>query len=907
MQGGTIKGPLDCSNCTLSTTLNARSTNFSDGLDFTHANVRLMMLEGCTIGSFSLFGANVQGSIFLTESTIGFLNAASAFIDGNVFASGNTFGGPETEVACIFNQAEFHILDVRGSRFMGGLSITAAKAKTMLGADNIEVTVPDEKYAVAAPGFQAKAISMQGAKIRGCVSFYTLNLENDIYLHNSEFRSSAVDLYTMDLSGATVRNMHMNGVTVEGDVDVRRSQIRGTFSAADAKLNYPTGSALNLSESQIGVINLDRAVVAGFVNANRTIVHGPLSAEGARISYEEGCALSGTEARVQSVLLDGIELKGACYFDQGEIGGSFKASNAKITAKGNWYALSLRQTKVQHLVADDSQFNGGASIGATHIPDGFSASRTSFIGQDGSAIQADRCSIGWVELIECTLGGDCYFYSSAIEGSFYIEKTAITASTALSLYSARIGAVHIRQSKINGHCSLTYSAIKHYLGIEGSDIASEKNAAVDLAGASIAQCAIAGWEDGGKTTKSQLIGGLVASRAKIAHDLIIEDATIRAQNSVAVAARGIQIGSGLRVRRSTLDGAFVVTTAVIEGKMDFVQSSLSSASAARSRTVDPLPKEDESTQESKDNALYRNLAIDLGESLIHRLEMPEQAEFRPQGSVNLSRAKIGTFCDYAATWPDPNNSTGHILELDGFEYEHLTNPNGVKDDQAANRGIADARLQWLRAQSPDALYRNFRPQPWQQLAKVLATQGYEDDARKIAIERRVALRYAQGTPRFQRAISRALHVLADYGFNPWKSVWWSLGIVAVFAMIYYAAALTCTSRIPLCADQAAFVRVVAADFVPAIQDEAEAAKTLERVYPAFDPVLYSLDAFLPLFNLGTEPYWRPNENLRVEIAGVSVPAGRVLQWLYVIEQILGAVLASLIVTGFTGLLTSDER
>lgn len=230
--------------------------------------------------------------------------------------------------------------------------------------------------------------------------------------------------------------------------------------------------------------------------------------------------------------------------------------------------------------------------------------------------------------------------------------------------------------------------------------------------------------------------------------------------------------------------------------------------------------------------------------------------------------------------------------LDGFEYQHLDNPDGN-----AGGSSPAARIRWLRAQSCDDLFAQLRPQPWRHLARILATQGYEEEARRIAIARRVAQRHASETGGFARFVSRCLHLLADYGFNPWKAVAWSGGVILVCAALYANPAEgLCESRDPLCADGAVFVRTVPADFVPGI-DNIRVPDELAKRYPAFDPLAYSFDVFLPLFDIGTERFWRVN---------TTTGWGLVLYYFTVAEQIVGALLISLFVTGFTGLLTRDD-
>ncbi|MBU1305633.1 MAG: hypothetical protein KKF33_08955, partial [Alphaproteobacteria bacterium] len=210
------------------------------------------------------------------------------------------------------------------------------------------------------------------------------------------------------------------------------------------------------------------------------------------------------------------------------------------------------------------------------------------------------------------------------------------------------------------------------------------------------------------------------------------------------------------------------------------------------------------------------------------------------------------------------------------------------------------------------------PQPWRQAAGVLRGMGYDQAAQSLSIERRVRERLADNTPRFQRLVSWFLHAVADYGFNPWKTVLLSVATIVVFAALYWGGTA-------ICGDPNLRMGSTACDGQPLF-----IAVQLSNVdvsapggYPRFDPLAYSLGAFVPLFDLGTEPYWRANAG-----AGewFSVPVwlgppaqngrwsfsltwswGMTVYWLFVLERFVGAILLAIAVTGFTGLLTRDER
>jgi hypothetical protein len=319
-----------------------------------------------------------------------------------------------------------------------------------------------------------------------------------------------------------------------------------------------------------------------------------------------------------------------------------------------------------------------------------------------------------------------------------------------------------------------------------------------------------------------------------------------------------------------------------------------------------------------DSGLYCNHAIRLQEARISgRLTLPEAC---PSGIVDLSRASCDTLEDTAAGWPPPlpqkadacesrqcvptpagtSEDVQHLV-LDGFEYRFFANPSGEFDGV---RDIARARTDWLAGQSVEELRERFNPQPWKQAATVLRSMGYDEDAQGLSIERRVRQRLARSTPAGRRWISWLLHKTADYGFNPWKTVSISIAVILLFAGFYSWGVSACDgygvwSATPgACGDAPPFAAVRYGDIRPGIA---------EHAYPSFNSIMYSLDTFVPLLDLGAESYWHANTRARLPVGNVGLAVGWLLYLGVVIERFLGAVLIAIAVTGFTGLLTRDEK
>lgn len=348
-----------------------------------------------------------------------------------------------------------------------------------------------------------------------------------------------------------------------------------------------------------------------------------------------------------------------------------------------------------------------------------------------------------------------------------------------------------------------------------------------------------------------------------------------------------------------------------------------------------------------------DLAIDCGMARIEgTLVMPDRLV---RGLIDLSRAHCDTLDDVVKGWPEPlgrgcttcgretrkrieADESGKKIEqeyeiqhlvLDGFTYDHLEFPDGKTGEKPG-----EARKGWLSAQSATALKHQFDPQPWRQCAKTLREMGYDEAAQQISIERRVRERCSDGTHWFARLINRFLHVVADYGYNPWKGVVWCLVVIGFCAALYHGGAALCSgldgweaAKGNACGGEPAFVQTKFNDFEEVVllgpdgkaKKDAEGREEKHRPgYPEFRPLAFSLDLFVPLLDLGADGYWRANTRawwtgqlpFGIELAdgskAVTIPVGWVLYVLSVVQTIFGSILIAIVITGFTGLLTRDD-
>jgi hypothetical protein len=278
--------------------------------------------------------------------------------------------------------------------------------------------------------------------------------------------------------------------------------------------------------------------------------------------------------------------------------------------------------------------------------------------------------------------------------------------------------------------------------------------------------------------------------------------------------------------------------------------------------------------------------------------------------ISVASAQIGQLVDNLSAW-----SKGTML-------------NGLVYKSLADRAATDAatRIEWLNKQSAkelgeDTLKRNFRPQPWKQLQKVLREMGHDADAREVGVayenQLRKADRIGQITdvkngnrwiPFLRRKYLRALHwlfgFLAGYGYHPLR-LFMSLVWVWLFCgVIYWWLAYTPHSAIgptdPLVFQNSAYQACTTEN-----NGNWMLCKQLPAEYTTFSPLAYSLDVLLPLVDLGQEKRWgplvpTPARHFCIELLSLSPPHWvRLLNWFQILYGWIASLLFVAIVSGMS--------
>ena len=215
------------------------------------------------------------------------------------------------------------------------------------------------------------------------------------------------------------------------------------------------------------------------------------------------------------------------------------------------------------------------------------------------------------------------------------------------------------------------------------------------------------------------------------------------------------------------------------------------------------------------------------------------------GDVNLQHAKAGTLVDNMSSW----NSFKFILDDFTYNTFSVRSPTDSK-----------SRLEWLAKRPEKICTENgtivdfpFSPLPYEQAAKALFRMGHDSDAREILLKKEQEI--TKRKTRWHKPHRWLWEKLAGYGYKPMRTLIASLVVILAGWGIFWLA--DCAGRIV--PHQPTVLANVKYQYgrIPSETPAETVARKLPG-YPEFSPFWFSLDIFVPLFNLHQEPFWYPS-------------------------------------------------
>ncbi len=289
------------------------------------------------------------------------------------------------------------------------------------------------------------------------------------------------------------------------------------------------------------------------------------------------------------------------------------------------------------------------------------------------------------------------------------------------------------------------------------------------------------------------------------------------------------------------------------------------------------------------------------------------------GSLDLKGAFARVLVDSVASWPmqpkkkrfsrhgkpeGPRNA----VHLDGFTFNRF----GGKAPRGAKK-----RMRWLGLQPKAHMGYDFRPQPFEQLIKVLKDMGHPEDVRRLAIEREKLLHRSRWAlwwrpSRFFPALSAVFSTLMvgwlmGYGYRPLRVVKIML-IVGLLCGVFYDGVKDQGVFAPR--DTQVLLYQQARDCA-APQDRppsgtwSECLHNYVHEYSHFDPYAYSFNVLFPVIDLFQEKTWAP---VRKEVVfaipyfGPVKGPERMIEAVVFLELAFGSLVSILAVALFSGLI-----
>ncbi len=648
----------------------------------------------------------------------------------------------------------------------------------------------------------------------------------------------------------TPRGIFLRGTYISGDLNLEGAQVPHRLFMRQCYID----GTLNLSEATCRTIHL----VGLYVES----VQG------------EYLKIRGSFELKRSVCPGGVNILGA------QVSGNFIASGAKL-GNGQGYALLLSRARIKGAVFLDQGFEakGDIRLVGTWVGLSISLITAKLYNQSSVAILADTLQVrGSIILDRAEIAGEVRLGGAYIGRQLIARGTRIESLTGVALraYKMRVaadaglsegfyakGGIRISGSTIGGELSLVGSRLENPNGDALYAPLIEVDGHLELSN---------GFE---------AMGRVVLDESVIRGQLRCNGGGFYNVGQVALQAYAVQVGGDVLFEEGfTAVGQVHLRGSTIRGQMLFSNASLYHP---KNRAL-----------EAGDITIRRNLVLGKGfyvEGTVNlraavirgnleirhaHMHAPQAQALRAEyirvngrlimrgstftGFLNLQHSRVGLIYDDEMSWPERG-----YLQINGLEYE------GFEGELVPL--TARTRLDWIRRMLPE-----FRPQPYEQLAKVFVHLGMDNEATDILIAKEDdRLRYAGPRP-LQRIGRYILRYTIAYGYRPWLALIWALGFLVGGAFIFQAAYLS-GLMVPASAE------VLVSE-----------AYTRERIlppdYPPFEGWAYALDTFLPLVSLFLEEYWLPDG---------TKPLGAAVRFYLWVHITAGWLLSSLFAGGLLGL------
>ena len=780
-------------------------------------------------------------------------------------------------------------------------SISAAVLRHLLVAEQWQV--------------HAKGVRLQGVLISGKLDLESATLRcplhlDSCYLDNDgpvvldHAAASRVTLTGCQLPGGltgemlTARELDLSHSTLVGPLRLLGANFSGPLNCNGAQLNALTA---DLMRTGGGVFLNEAHTAAGAVRLYGADITGTLNFSGAKLNGHD----SGGNALVADYMKGGADV----LFDGGfTAAGAVRLYGADITGQLNFSGAKLNGRDRDRYALFGSKMKAGANV---LLDQGFTAAgAVRLVGADITG----QLECHGAKLNGSNKDGDALWADGLKAADVFLDE-GFTAAGAVLLSGAVIGQLECHGAKLNGH-NKDGDALRAYglkaAGVSLDSVPGQRTftaaGAVRLAGADItgqlnmtgAQLTRAGNDGDALTADGMKVGGSVFL------DSAGDQGTFTAAGTVRLAGADItgQLNMrGAQLTRAGKDGTALTADTIKVGGDVLLDSAGDQHTFTAAGTVS-LPGA------QVGGSLYltgADLAAKPGKTALNAegIQITRKLAWRPGkpvlGQVNLEGGSAAELDD---DWTGPrfkqNGYWPPDLRLDGFTYTTIRADNkagvgqrldwirGSNKGETRRRGRGkgaatatgpDATTGTAQAASPDPDRPAFASGPYEQLLKMYQQAGDDTAAREVAINQRRDQRKLGHLKWYRKLFNWLLDITIGYGYRTWEAL---ILLGGLYVLVLAVTLITLNHH-------GAIVPVpgTATGIHPA-----PSALMCQTSYPCFNPLGYAFNTVVPIINVHQADYWRPD---------ASTPWGAVCAWVSSAGTVVGWLLVTLAVAGYTGL------
>ncbi|KJS00885.1 MAG: hypothetical protein VR65_10780 [Desulfobulbaceae bacterium BRH_c16a] len=897
VRGSNIEGSLDLRLLNIPFNLSLTQCSIPDTLDLRHAAIKALDLSGSKTDSIDADGLTVFGNFRLADefSAAGSVCLMGAKIEGDLICTRGCFDNQ--------NNQKF---DTQKTNCGGSNTTTSCgdcRKSTLHSYSLVLERVYIKGSVYLCDGFSAfGGVHLGDSTING-----NLNCTNGKFIKRSGCQKELSngrrltcyseaefhDACAFNGEGMHVkRNMILNDINVEGEIRLTGALIEGDLDSAGGKYKNKGANAIYGDRMHVkgNAFFCDRFEAEG-------IIRFPCARIGADISFYNGM-MNGSDDNVPVLYCEGIKVQGTFYLKKFEtrkgyinlshatISGNLDCTNSKflnegvfaINAKGMSISGSvfLRSFKEKNLEDFDRNI--------------FLAN--AFVCLTGSKLGMDLvCTGGHFKLGKpCTLENP--YFDSIQAGNMSIggkvEMDEIETEGGVRISDTRIGSyLNCNQSKI--------STPTH----EGDHVYAFTGGKLHVGGSL--------YLGDGFTAK----GEVMLNDASIGRNIYLNSGTIKNEGDFSLRAMQMQVAGSIIFKNLISHGEIKIDFSVIGGNLDCSGGEfLNDKSKTERRKKRDSPDEELERHyafraiglKTEGSVWFKDFKVDGAVSfqgaVIGRNFYWKGVKDSQKVSLFLDAAKVEVLVDDIDSWPKQNN-----LQINDFEYQFIR-------DQGPEE-LEKRREKWL------SLSKDFRTQPYEQLAKVLKRSGHLEEAKLVLIKKH---NHQSGNnsmnfimkkvgPKLRKKLAWWHNFLVGYGYKPFRAAVIGLFIVLFGSFIFYSGFhfdLMVPSeykggyQVANLSEPEQVQTVQVANFL------GRKCKPNRRITDTsgFYYFFYSLDTFLPIVDFQTAAYWLPTAYPQVENGDECSGKFSLWGWILCVFRwfviICGWIVTSVFITALSG-------